>query len=70
MDRGWIEDGSRAEQRPPREKNLTGMAPEKKTTPGFDGVGERRLDRDWIDVFVGWLLIPTRRGVGGFSLQK
>ena len=28
---------------------------------------ERRLDRDWIDVFVGWLLIPTRRGVGGFK---
>ena len=46
MDRGWIEDGSvgwLGEQRPtpppPREKNLTGMAPEKKTTPGFGGVG-------------------------------
>ena len=26
---------------------------------------ERRLDRDCLDVFVGWLLIPTRRGVGG-----
>ena len=26
---------------------------------------ERRLDRDCLDVFVGWFLIPTRRGVGG-----
>ena len=35
---GWLAE-QRPTPRPPKEKNLTGMGPEKKTTPGFGGVG-------------------------------
>ena len=31
---------------------------------------ERRLGHDCLDVFVGWLLIPTRRGVDGFQNHR
>ena len=81
LETGWIEDGSvgwLAEQRPtppsppPGKKISQGWAQRRRLPLVSVGLDcrtciERRLDCDCLDIFVGWLLIPTRRGVGGFQ---
>ena len=74
---GWLV-GWLGEQRPtlplgPPEKKIAQGWPQKRRQPlvlhGLDSQTciDRRLKSDGLDVYVGWLLIPTRRGVGGFQ---
>ena len=66
---GWVNSGP-PPPAPPRKKISQGWAQRRRLPLVSVGLDcrtciERRLDRDCLDVFVGWLLIPTRRGVGG-----
>ena len=68
---GWL-NGGPPHLSPPHEKKSHKDCSRKKTTLRVGGLDfrtciERRLGHDWLDVFVGWLLIPTRRGVGGLA---
>ena len=73
MDRGWIEDGSGMDRGWIGDVTATHSpsSPEKKTTFGFARVGWPAMSRSaGVSLSVGWLLLPTCRGVGGLLLLQ